>query len=143
MRPLLSLLADGQVWRVRNITSTLADQFGLIEEERAFLLPGGRQCTFSKSSPPTTNSGRGPENGRPVIQGFVGALMGAQGDRGVFITTSSFTSGARLEVERVNARIELIDGRRLAELMVAYGVGVQAEATATLYETDEDFFESL
>jgi restriction system protein len=31
---------------------------------------------------------------RPAIQGFVGALMGAQGDRGVFITTSSFSSGA-------------------------------------------------
>ena len=32
---------------------------------------------------------------RPAIQGFVGALMGAQGDRGVFITTSTFSSGAR------------------------------------------------
>ena len=32
---------------------------------------------------------------RPAIQGFVGALMGAQGDRGVFITTSSSSSGAR------------------------------------------------
>lgn len=31
---------------------------------------------------------------RPTIQAFVGALMGAQGDRGVFITTSSFSSGA-------------------------------------------------
>ena len=69
--------------------------------------------------------------------------MGAQGDRGVFITTSSFTAGAVVEAERVNARIELIDGARLAELMVDYGVGVQPEATVTLFKLDEDFFEVL
>ena len=80
---------------------------------------------------------------RPTIQGFVGALMGAQGDRGVFITTASFTRGAAEEAERVNARIELIDGHRLAGLMVQYGVGVQPESTVTLYEVDEDFFENL
>jgi restriction system protein len=44
--------------------------------------------------------------------------MGAQGDRGVFITTSSFSTGARTEADRVNARIELIDGARLVELML-------------------------
>ena len=80
---------------------------------------------------------------RPAVQGFVGALMGAQGDRGVFITTSSFSSGARAEAERVNARIELIDGLRLAELMLRHGVGVQAETTVTLHQLDEDFFEAL
>lgn len=80
---------------------------------------------------------------RPSIQGFVGALMGAQGDRGVFITTSSFTQGSRVEAERVNARIELIDGSRLAGLMVDYGVGVQVESAITLVEIDEDFFEGL
>lgn len=80
---------------------------------------------------------------RPAIQGFVGALMGAQGDRGVFITTSSFSSGARAEADRVNARIELIDGTRLAELMLRHGVGVQPETTVTLHQLDEDFFESL
>lgn len=80
---------------------------------------------------------------RPFIQGFVGALMGAQGDRGVFLTTSNFTAGARAEAERVNARIVLIDGRRLAELMVRHGVGVQAETVVTLHQVDEDFFETL
>lgn len=80
---------------------------------------------------------------RPTIQGFVGALMSAQGDRGVFITTSSFSAGARTEAERVNARIELIDGSRLANLMLRHGVGVQPESVVTLYQLDEDFFESL
>ena len=80
---------------------------------------------------------------RPTIQSFVGALMGAQGDRGVFITTSSFSAGARQEAERVAFRIELIDGSRLAQLMLRHGVGVQAETTVTLYQLDEDFFEAL
>jgi restriction system protein len=80
---------------------------------------------------------------RPRIHEFAGALLGQQGDRGVYITTSRFSSGAREEAERINARIELIDGARLAELLVEYGVGVQAEDTITLYRLDEDFFESL
>lgn len=75
--------------------------------------------------------------------GLTEELMGAQGDRGVFITTSSFSSGAREEAERVAFRIELIDGARLAQLMLRHGVGVQAETTATLYQLDEDFFEAL
>lgn len=80
---------------------------------------------------------------RPTIQGFVGALMGAQGDRGVFITTSSFSQGARTEADRVNARIELIDGARLVQLMVRHGVGVQPESVVSLHQVDEDFFEGL
>ncbi len=80
---------------------------------------------------------------RPKIHEFAGALLGKQGDRGVYITTSAFTRGARDEAERINARIELIDGSRLAELLVGYGVGVQAEQTVTLYRIDEDFFEQL
>ncbi|MFN8185215.1 MAG: restriction endonuclease [Candidatus Nanopelagicales bacterium] len=80
---------------------------------------------------------------RPRIHEFAGALLGKQGDRGVYITTSRFTDGARREAERINARIELIDGARLAELLVAHEVGVQVESEATLYRIDEDFFETL
>ncbi|NNG38061.1 restriction endonuclease [Flexivirga sp. ID2601S] len=80
---------------------------------------------------------------RPRIHEFAGALLGKQGDRGVFITTSRFSNGAVQEAERINARIELIDGRRLAELLVAYGVGVQSDQTVTLYRLDEDFFDGL
>lgn len=80
---------------------------------------------------------------RPRIHEFAGALLGKQGDRGVYITTSRFTNGARTEAERLNARIELIDGQRLAELLVDYGVGVQTQETVTLYRLDEDFFETI
>jgi restriction system protein len=80
---------------------------------------------------------------RPRIHEFAGALLGKQGDRGVFITTSRFTTGAYQEAERINARIELIGGARLSELLVQYGVGVQEEHTVTLYKLDEDFFDSI
>lgn len=80
---------------------------------------------------------------RPKIHEFAGALLGKQGDRGVYITTSSFSSGARQEADRINARIELIDGRRLAELLVRYRVGVQVEEAVELLRMDEDFYEGL
>jgi restriction system protein len=76
---------------------------------------------------------------RPEVQGFVGALSG-KADGGVFITTSRFSPGAVEWVRTVPARIILIDGRRLAELMIEYGVGVQVERTYRIVEIDEDFF---
>lgn len=81
--------------------------------------------------------------GRPAIQAFMGALAEKQGDRGVFITTSRFTADACRAAEKMNARIELIDGAKLAELMVAYGVGIQEEYSVSLYRIDEDYFDSL
>ena len=78
---------------------------------------------------------------RPAVQGFAGALQGAQADRGVFITTSRFTAEARRYVELVNARIILIDGARLGDLMVTYNVGVQDDQVFVLKMIDEDYFE--
>ena len=75
---------------------------------------------------------------RPEVQGFVGALSG-KADGGVFITTSRFSPGAIEWVRTVPARIILIDGRRLAELMIEYGVGVQVGRTYRVVEVDEDF----
>lgn len=78
---------------------------------------------------------------RPDIQAFVGALHGVQADRGVFITTSRFSSGAKEYADRVPQRIVLIDGQRLAELMILHNVGVQDESTFVLKKIDEDFFD--
>lgn len=76
---------------------------------------------------------------RPEVQGFVGALSG-KADGGVFITTSRFSSGAIEWISTVPARIILIDGQRLAELMIEYGVGVQSQRSYRVVEIDEDFF---
>lgn len=77
--------------------------------------------------------------GRPDLQAFVGALSG-KADSGVFITTSRFTEGARFYAEHVPTRIILLDGKRLASLMIRYGVGVQVRDTYKVVEIDEDFF---
>ncbi|WP_228201498.1 restriction endonuclease [Flaviflexus ciconiae] len=77
--------------------------------------------------------------GRPDLQAFVGALSG-KADSGVFITTSVFSTGAREYANKVPTRIILIDGERLAGLMIRYGVGVQVKETYKVVEIDEDFF---
>nr|WP_300144494.1 restriction endonuclease [Propionicimonas sp.] len=79
--------------------------------------------------------------GRPELQGFVGALIG-KADRGVFITTSSFSNGATEYADRnTSTRLILIDGARLTDLMIRFGVGVQVKDTFHVVEIDEDFFE--
>ncbi len=77
---------------------------------------------------------------RPEIQAFVGALHGVQANQGVFITTGRYTSGAIDYANSIATRVILIDGSRLAELMIKYRVGVQTRSTYSLIEIDEDFF---
>lgn len=81
--------------------------------------------------------------GRPEVQKFVGALQGQRARKGIFIISSEFTKEARDYAERLETKVILIDGRRLAELMVDHGVGV---ATARSYEVkrlDSDYFAEL
>ena len=80
--------------------------------------------------------------GRPDLQSFVGAMHG-KATQGVFITSSSFTSGARTYAEDLGSGVSLvlIDGERLARLMIKYGVGVQVARTYTIMKLDEDFFD--
>lgn len=85
--------------------------------------------------------GQGNTVGRPDIQAFVGALHGMGASRGIFITTSSFSPGAREYANGVSTRIILIDGERLAALMIKYGIGVQTRDVFTVVEVDEDFFD--
>lgn len=79
--------------------------------------------------------------GRETIQAFVGALHGVGASRGVFITTSTFTPGARQYAENVPSRIILIDSARLVTLMIKYRVGVQVKQSYDVVELNEDFFE--
>ncbi|MBO1268309.1 restriction endonuclease [Arthrobacter sp. PO-11] len=83
----------------------------------------------------------GSNVGRETIQAFVGALHGVGATRGVFITTSAFTSGAKQYAESVPSRIILIDAARLVSLMIKYRVGVQVKQSYDVVELDEDFFE--
>lgn len=78
--------------------------------------------------------------GRPEVQGFVGSLVGFGATKGVFVTTSSFSAPAMDFVRHLPQRIVLIEGDRLADLMIEHGVGVRVARTVEVKRLDEDFF---
>lgn len=79
--------------------------------------------------------------GRPDIQKFVGSMTGESANKGVFVTTSHFSSEARSYIEKVQQRIVLIDGNRLSELALRHGIGVRTKAIIELKSLDQDYFE--
>lgn len=78
--------------------------------------------------------------GRKEIQSFVGALAGQAASKGVFITTSGFHPTAVQYAESVSQKVVLIDGRRLAELMIEHNIGVASTRTFALKRIDADYF---
>ena len=78
--------------------------------------------------------------GRPEIQKFAGALAEHRAKKGVFITTSSFTKEALASATKHDARIVLIDGEKLATLMIDHGLGVTLEASYEIKRIDSDYF---
>lgn len=79
--------------------------------------------------------------GRPELQKFVGALTGQGASKGTFITTASFTRGAKEYVSKQRAcKIVLIDGKSLARLMIEYNLGVSIENTYYIKKIDTDYF---
>jgi restriction system protein len=83
---------------------------------------------------------QGNSVGRPDVQAFVGSLVGLGATKGVFVTTSSFSSAASDFVRHLGQRIILIDGRRLADLMIEHNVGVRLSRAVEFKRLDEDFF---
>jgi len=78
--------------------------------------------------------------GRPEVQAFAGALGAVT--RGVFITTSTFSKDAvDFAKGYPHATIVLIDGKKLTELMIEYGVGVSEERSISIKHLDRDYFE--
>ena len=77
----------------------------------------------------------------PAVREFAGSLDPHRARKGVFITTSTFTAGARAYVDRIEKRIVLIDGARLAELMIDHGVGVTDVHAYVIKRIDTDYFE--
>jgi len=78
--------------------------------------------------------------GRPVVQGFVGALQGVRAAKGIIFTASEFSQGAKEYASGVSPRVILIDGERLAELMVDHGVGVSERRSYAVKRVDGDYF---
>lgn len=75
------------------------------------------------------------------VQAFVGAMTSGGCRKGVFVTTSRFTSDAIRFAESIrDPRLVLVDGERLAELMIQHGVGVQTKEVIKISKIDTDYF---
>ena len=74
------------------------------------------------------------------IRDFIGALQGAKANKGVFLTTAGFTKEAMDFVSKVQSRVVLIDGKRLANLMIDFGIGVSTRMNYEIKQLDTDYF---
>lgn len=79
--------------------------------------------------------------GRPEIQKFVGALAGQGAKKGIFITTSRFSKDAEDYNPKNETKIVLIDGEKLAQLMIDYSIGCSVQRTFEIKKIDNDYFE--
>ena len=79
--------------------------------------------------------------GAGPIRDFFGALSLKKAQKGIFVTTSSFSRSAIRTAKDLGSRIVLIDGRHLARLMIRYNIGCRDEDVLRLKKVDEDFFE--
>lgn len=78
--------------------------------------------------------------GRPEIQKFIGALAQQRAKKGLFITTSSFSADAEDCISRIEAKVVLIDGETLTQLMIDHNVGVSTVGNYEIKKVDSDYF---
>lgn len=103
---------------------------GVINEDRL-----GLDAIYIQAKRWEGSVGEGP------IRDFKGALDAKGAQKGVFITTSTFTPAAIQAAKNSRSyRIVLIDGARLAQLMIEHDLGVSVAATFQLKRLDSDFF---
>jgi len=79
---------------------------------------------------------------KPDIQKFAGAMMGPPKiEKGLFITTASFSQGAK---DYATAQhIIIVDGKKLTELMIEYGLGVSTQKMYKIKKVDGDYFTEI
>lgn len=78
--------------------------------------------------------------GSREIRDFVGSLVGHNANKGVFITTSSFTREAVDYTSTIQHHVKLVDGEQLAQFMIDHGVGVHTVDTYEVKRIDTDYF---
>lgn len=77
---------------------------------------------------------------RPEIDKFIGALTRQRARKGVFITTSDFSVGAREAALSLDIKVVLIDGTELARLMVENNLGCSVKQLYEVKQLDTDYF---
>lgn len=74
------------------------------------------------------------------IQKFAGALDGVKASKGVFITTSSFSRDALVYADKIAKNVVLVDGEKLANLMIDHTVAVSISKVYEIKRVDLDYF---
>ncbi len=116
------------------LTATTGDEGidGIIYQDRL-----GLEAVFVQAKRFTSGS-----VGSPDIRNFIGSLAIKGVNKGVFLTTSVFTTEAiKTANESKQQKIVLLDGKDLAKLAIEFNVGVQVQQTIVLKRIDSDFFE--
>ena len=107
---------------------------GVIEQDKL-----GLDRVYIQAKRYQEGSSVGPE----TIQAFSGSLNMHRVQKGLFVTSSSFSSKAREAAQKLTQNIVVIDGEELAQLMIDHNVGVRVKTAYEFKDIDEDFFENL
>lgn len=78
--------------------------------------------------------------GAGMIRDFIGALDTKRVNKGVFITTSRFSSDAEQIIGQSQKSIVLIGGNKLVQLMIDYNLGVTPNKEYIIKDIDSDYF---
>ncbi len=80
---------------------------------------------------------------RPEIDKFIGSLTRNRARKGVFITTSDYSIGAREAVNNLDIKVVLLDGKQLAQLMIEHNLGVTRKEIYEVKHLDSDYFTDM
>ncbi|MEP6446012.1 MAG: restriction endonuclease, partial [Hyphomicrobiales bacterium] len=80
--------------------------------------------------------------GSGAMRDFFGALSLKKATKGIFVTTSKFSTSAIQTANDLGTRIVLIDGEQLSKLMIRYSIGCQSEEVLHLKKLDDGYFEA-
>ncbi len=75
-----------------------------------------------------------------LAQELLNQVHGQRARKGIFITTSDFSSNAREYVSNIDSKVVLIDGKQLAEFMIDHNVGVSKVSAYEIKKIDSDYF---
>ena len=131
-QPVLDALKQlGGSGRPEEVEETVAESLGLSEQERNEQIPSG-QSRFSNKINWAVNASQ--------VRDFRGAMMG-RADKGIILTTGSFTADARKEAVRDGVPpIELVDGEKLLDMFEELELGLKPKKA---YEIDASFFDEF
>ena len=118
MLPLLKLYSDGKEHDRNEVLTKLGVEFCLSDAEMAEMLPSGRQGRFDNR---------------------VAWSKSYLKQAGIF-ESAGYSKEARAYAGQVNAKLVLIDGPMLAELMIDYGLGVSTVTSYKIKRVDSDYF---